>query len=236
MREGPGIDCPFGHMRYLGERLPSPAGVRAPANRDPLAWRPRARGLIGAGPRLLQERRPCREPRSHLRGSRLRRRPAIPRNPSVGRFIFAKPYPRRPKLWVRPPVSSLVLARERRLPAAKRPEQTSAAAPRTTRHPASARSARSETQGRDADAFIPLAELCWIATPSHAPRCHPGACHRDPAIREAGASCTMDPGHKARMTKLHGAPRGVCDHAMRPTCPRSAPAAASHRRRRTERS
>ena len=38
--EGPGINCPFGLYALLGEHLPGPAGVRAPANRDPLAWRP----------------------------------------------------------------------------------------------------------------------------------------------------------------------------------------------------
>jgi hypothetical protein len=53
MMEGPGINCPFGHYALLGEHLPGPAGVRAPANRDPLAWRPRARRLIESGPRLL---------------------------------------------------------------------------------------------------------------------------------------------------------------------------------------
>ncbi len=53
--EGPGINCPFGLYALLGEHLPGPAGLRAPANRDPLAWRPRARRLIESGPRLLLE-------------------------------------------------------------------------------------------------------------------------------------------------------------------------------------
>jgi hypothetical protein len=69
--EGPGIGCPFGHERCMGEHPPGPAGLRAPANRDPLAWRPRARRLIESGPRLLLESWSCREPRSHLRGIRM---------------------------------------------------------------------------------------------------------------------------------------------------------------------